>query len=69
MPCRNQYRTGPPPHSCKDPQRKDVYKRQEARLDEVKNMLEECNYDVDEAENIVLEQLGLEMDYLEDILF
>jgi hypothetical protein len=44
-------------------------KEAEARLDEVKNMLEECNYDVDEAENIVLEQLGLEMDYLEDILF
>ena len=44
-------------------------KEAEARLDEVKNMLEECKYDVDEAENIVLEQLGLEMDYLEDILF
>ena len=44
-------------------------KEAEARLDEVKNMLEECYYDVDEAENIVLEQLGLEMDYLEDILF
>jgi hypothetical protein len=44
-------------------------KEAESRLDEVKNMLEECNYDADEAENIVLEQLGLEMDYLEDILF
>ncbi|WP_195637122.1 hypothetical protein [Enterocloster bolteae] len=44
-------------------------KEAEARLDEVKNILEKCNYDADEAENIVLEQLGLEMDYIEDILF
>lgn len=44
-------------------------KEAESRLDEVKNMLEECNYDADETEKIMMEQLGLEMDYIEDILF
>ncbi|RHB42317.1 hypothetical protein DW886_17555 [Enterocloster aldenensis] len=44
-------------------------KEAEARLDEVKNMLIECNYHADESEVIIMEQLGLEMDYLEDILF
>lgn len=44
-------------------------KEAKARLEEVKDMLVECNYDVDETEKIMMEQLGLEMDYIEDILF
>lgn len=44
-------------------------KEAESRLEEVKDMLVECNYDADETEKIMMEQLGLEMDYIEDILF
>ena len=44
-------------------------KEAKARLEEVKDMLVECNYDADETEKIMMEQLGLEMDYIEDILF
>lgn len=39
------------------------------RVKEVKDMLEECDYDPYEAEIIMMEELGLEMDYIEDILF
>lgn len=39
------------------------------RVKEVKDMLEECDYDPCEAEIIMMEELGLEMDYIEDILF
>ncbi|WP_419038239.1 hypothetical protein [Enterocloster bolteae] len=44
-------------------------KEAKARLEEVKDMLVECNYDADETEKIMMEQIGLEMDYIEDILF
>lgn len=40
-----------------------------ARIDEVRKRIESCNYDPEESEDIVMEELGLEMDYLEDILF
>lgn len=40
-----------------------------ARIDEVRKRIENCNYDPEESEDIVMEELGLEMDYLEDILF
>ena len=39
------------------------------RIEEVKKMMEECDYDSDEVENIVMENLGLEMDYILDLLY
>lgn len=44
-------------------------KEAKERVKEVKDMLEECDYDPYEAEIIMMEELGLEMDYIEDILF
>lgn len=44
-------------------------KEAEERVKEVMDMFVECNYDADESEKIMMEQLGLEMDYIEDILF
>lgn len=37
-------------------------------LNEVKSMLAECNYDPEESEDIMMSELGLEMDYIFDIL-
>lgn len=39
------------------------------RIEEVKKMMEECDYDPDEVEDIVMENLGLEMDYILDLLY
>lgn len=39
------------------------------RVEEVRKMIEDCNYDPDETERILSEQLGLELDYLVDILW
>lgn len=36
---------------------------------EVKNMMEECNYDPEECENIFASELGLEPDYIINLLF
>ena len=36
---------------------------------EVRYMLEECNYDPEESEDIISSELGLEPDYIMDILF
>ena len=46
--------------------RRDGNTKEEAieRINEVKEMIEECNYDPDEIENIMIEQLSLEMDYI-----
>lgn len=41
----------------------------EDRLNEVREMLEECNYDPEESEEIISSELGLEPDYIMDILF
>ena len=38
-------------------------------LKEVRDMLEECNYDPEESEDIISSELGLELDYTMDILF
>lgn len=45
--------------------------REEAEdtLNEVRKMLEECNYDPEESEEIISSELGLEPDYIMDILF
>lgn len=45
--------------------------REEAEdtLNEVREMLEECNYDPEESEEIISSELGLEPDYIMDILF
>ena len=41
----------------------------EELLREVRYMLEECNYDSEESEDIISDELGLELDYIMDILF
>ena len=38
-------------------------------LDDVRKMLAECNYDIEEAEDIIYSELGLEPDYIMDILW
>lgn len=37
-------------------------------LDDVSGMFKECDYDPDECENIMQSQLGLEPDYIIDVL-
>lgn len=39
------------------------------RLDSVRNMLDECSYDPDISEDIIYNELGIELDYLADILY
>lgn len=40
-----------------------------ARLKTVRTMLADCNYNPEESEDIIYSELGLELDYLEDILY
>lgn len=37
-------------------------------MEEVRQMLRDCNYDPMESEDIILDELGLEMDYIFDII-
>lgn len=37
-------------------------------INETREMLYDCNLDIDKAEDIMYSQLGLEMDYIMDIL-
>lgn len=39
-----------------------------AQVTEVRGMIEDVNGDYDEAEQIMIDELGLEMDYIFDIL-
>ena len=50
--------------------RRDVYTKDEAisLLNEVKDMMKDCNYDPEESERIFMEELGLEPDYIIDLL-
>lgn len=51
--------------------RRDNLTQQEAedRALEVKQMMEDCNYNPEECVDIMSDELGLEMDYIEDLLF
>lgn len=49
-------------------QRDDLSQAEEL-LREVRYMLEEGNYDPEESEDIISSELGLEPDYIMDILF
>ncbi|WP_279071645.1 hypothetical protein [Faecalicoccus pleomorphus] len=40
----------------------------EGRVKEVQRMMEDCNYNPDESERIMAEQLGLELDYIMDLI-
>jgi hypothetical protein len=40
----------------------------EERVDEVREMFEDCEYDSTECELIMAEELGLELDYVFDML-
>ena len=46
----------------------DTRAEAKARIKEVKQLMEECNYDPVETENIVAEYLGLELDYIIDLV-
>ena len=50
--------------------RRDGYAKDEAisLLNEVKDMMKDCNYDPEESERIFMEELGLEPDYIIDLL-
>lgn len=51
--------------------KRDNNTREEAklRIDEVKDLMESCSYDTDECEMIMRELLGLEMDYIDYLIF
>ena len=51
--------------------RRDNFTQQEAedRVSEVKQMMKDCGYDPEECTDIMNDELGLEMDYIEDLLF
>lgn len=38
-------------------------------LNDVRRELESCSYNPEECEDIIYDELGLELDYLDDILF
>ena len=50
--------------------RRDGLSRREAqeRFNEVREMIQECNFDPFETEDILIEELGLEMDYIFEFL-
>lgn len=50
--------------------KRDGLSQEEAErlVDETREMMEECNYDPFDCELIMSEQLGLEMDYIFEIL-
>lgn len=51
--------------------RRDNITKEEALnlIQEVKDMMEECDYDPEECEDIFMSELGLEPDYLPEFLF
>ena len=50
--------------------KRDDLSRTEAqeRFNEVRDMIQECNFDPFETEDILIEELGLEMDYIFEFL-
>lgn len=46
----------------------DTRSEAKARIKEVKQLMEECNYDPVETEDIVADYLGLELDYIIDLI-
>ena len=50
--------------------RRDGLSRTEAQeqFNEVREMIQECNFDPVETEDILIEELGLEMDYIFEFL-
>jgi hypothetical protein len=49
---------------------RDENTEQEAkdRIKEVQDLIEECNYDPEESEDLLMDMLGLEPDYIVDLL-
>lgn len=41
----------------------------EEAIQDVQEMMQECEYDPEQCEQIFLEEIGLEMDYLPDFLY
>ena len=50
--------------------KRDGLSRREAqdRFNEVREMIQECNFDPVETEDVLIEELGLEMDYIFEFL-
>lgn len=50
--------------------KRDGLSRREAQeqFNEVREMIQECNFDPVETEDILIEELGLEMDYIFEFL-
>lgn len=50
--------------------RRDGYSRKEAVdiVNDVRSMMKDCNYDPDKSEEIFVSELGLEIDYIPDLL-
>ena len=50
--------------------KRDGLSRREAQeqFNEVREMIQECNFDPIETEDILIEELGLEMDYIFEFL-
>lgn len=50
--------------------RRDNLTKQEAleQMEEARQLMEECNFDPEECEDIMMGELGLESDYLFDLL-
>lgn len=46
----------------------DTKEEAEERLQEVRQLVEESRYDYECVEQIIMEELGLEMDYITDII-
>ncbi len=44
------------------------YTEAKEQVDEVRDMFAECDYDPTECENIMQEELGLELDYIFDLI-
>ena len=50
--------------------RDDITKSEaKSKLQYVRHRLADCGYDPEESESIIYEELGLELDYLDEILF
>lgn len=41
----------------------------EQRINEVRELFDQCNYEPDQCEEILLNHLGLELDYIFDIIW
>jgi len=46
----------------------DTLREAEERVRDVRQMMADCEYDIDEVDEILMDELGLEPDYLFDLI-